>query len=97
VSAKGRIKKAIGDDWHQCADCGRWGKRYSLLRKKAKVRLFIHHIVPTSEGGSDKMENLVVICGFCHRQRHEKMWMEKYGTVPASNRRLLARKGGNNG
>ncbi len=34
--------------------------------------LEIHHIVPRSLGGSNQPENLVVLCGTCHRLIHEK-------------------------
>jgi hypothetical protein len=31
----------------------------------------IHHILPKSKGGSDKMDNLICVCPNCHRSLHE--------------------------
>lgn len=40
---------------NRCAYCGQGTKR-----------LQIHHIVPQSRGGSDKMENAIGLCNECH-------------------------------
>jgi len=31
----------------------------------------VHHIVPSSKGGSNKMDNLIYVCPNCHRKIHE--------------------------
>ena len=33
--------------------------------------LEVHHIKPRSEGGSNELENMIVVCSNCHRQLHE--------------------------
>ncbi len=35
--------------------------------------LEVHHVVPRARGGSNKAENLVTLCGRCHRFAHERM------------------------
>ncbi len=34
--------------------------------------LEVHHVVPRAHGGSNKAENLVTLCGRCHRFAHER-------------------------
>jgi 5-methylcytosine-specific restriction endonuclease McrA len=34
----------------------------------------VHHIVPVSDGGSDEYENLILLCGICHVEVHQKGW-----------------------
>lgn len=34
------------------------------------TNLEIHHIIPTSEGGEDTMENIILLCPNCHRREH---------------------------
>jgi hypothetical protein len=34
--------------------------------------LEVHHVVPRSEGGSNQAENLITLCGRCHRFAHER-------------------------
>jgi hypothetical protein len=34
----------------------------------------VHHIVPTSSGGTDDPDNLVVFCPSCHREAHRYKW-----------------------
>jgi 5-methylcytosine-specific restriction endonuclease McrA len=33
-------------------------------------RLAIHHKVMRSKGGKDEMNNLILLCGKCHSERH---------------------------
>ena len=47
-------------DRHQCADC----KRQGLGRAE------VHHVIHLHDGGSDDLENLIVLCYDCHRVRH---------------------------
>lgn len=39
--------------------------------------LEIHHIIPVSEGGDDKLENLIPLCPNCHRLAHKKIISEE--------------------
>ena len=34
--------------------------------------LEVHHLVPRSEGGENRPENLVTLCASCHRLLHER-------------------------
>ncbi len=34
--------------------------------------LEVHHVVPRREGGTNRPENLVTLCGRCHRFAHER-------------------------
>jgi len=46
----------------ECVDCGETDQN----------KLTIHHIIPTSEGGSDDKENLELLCKKCHPKHHNK-------------------------
>lgn len=39
--------------------------------KTKKGALHVHHIIYRSNGGSDKMENLITICENCHKKLHD--------------------------
>ena len=39
--------------------------------KKKKQHLHVHHIVFKSQGGSDRMDNLVTLCSECHEKIHK--------------------------
>jgi 5-methylcytosine-specific restriction endonuclease McrA len=51
-------------DRHCCTACGRKGGR--------KVALHAHHVVPLSRGGRNTLDNLVTLCGDCHREAHRR-------------------------
>jgi 5-methylcytosine-specific restriction endonuclease McrA len=55
-------RKVLARDRHRCRapDCGR--TRF----------LEVHHLVSRQQGGSNKAENLITLCGSCHRLWHEK-------------------------
>jgi hypothetical protein len=52
--------------------------------------LEVHHVIPRNEGGSNQAENLVTLCGRCHRFAHERpqlvrQWFANHaapGSVP---------------
>lgn len=46
------------DKW-KCTKCG------------SKNDLQIHHKTYRSNGGTDELENLVTLCGFCHAEEHK--------------------------
>lgn len=46
-----------------CQNCG--------ARKTYNNPLQVHHIIPVSQGGNHKLENLEVICLRCHRKKHK--------------------------
>ena len=61
---KRRVKKR---DNFSCQECG---KSYS---KKFKKYLHVHHVVPISKGGTNKLYNLITLCVHCHRKKHPHM------------------------
>lgn len=46
-------------DDYKCQCCGKRG-----------CRLEVHHLLPRSRGGSDKLENLITLCTDCHHLAH---------------------------
>ena len=52
------------------AKCGR---HCCICRRFEPLHLQVHHIVPTSEGGSDDEENLIAICLTCHSDVHARV------------------------
>lgn len=44
-----------------CAECG---------KQKPEDGLEVHHITPVSEGGSDDLDNLELLCDRCHNYEH---------------------------
>ena len=55
------LKQAVLDrDNYTCQIC-----------KKKKQHLHVHHIVFKSQGGSDRMDNLVTLCSECHEKIHK--------------------------
>ena len=55
-------REVLARDQHRCQAPGCGRTRF----------LEIHHIVSRKQGGSNKAENLVTLCGSCHRLYHEK-------------------------
>lgn len=54
-----KIREMLGN---KCSDCG-WDKGFC----------HVHHIIPKSAGGTDELENLIVLCPNCHQIRHNEM------------------------
>ncbi len=52
----------VARDRHRCSTPGCGATRF----------LEVHHIVARAHGGSNKAENLVTLCGRCHRFAHER-------------------------
>jgi len=59
----------LARDRHRCAAPGCGSARF----------LEVHHVVPREEGGSNQADNLVTLCGRCHRFAHEKARREAVG------------------
>jgi len=55
-------RDVLSRDRHQCRRKGCAHTRY----------LDLHHIVPRSAGGSNDTDNLVTLCGACHRLWHKQ-------------------------
>jgi len=45
----------VSRDGYQCYICGK------------RTNLHVHHIIPRKDGGKHTLENLVTLCGSCHR------------------------------
>jgi 5-methylcytosine-specific restriction endonuclease McrA len=55
-------------DGNACRHCG------------ATFRLSVHHIVPARYGGSDDVDNLVLLCSGCHSRADASFrWRLKHG------------------
>src|SRR5574341_1371769 len=71
-----KLIKHLADN--KCQICGdEHGKVYQ--ESSVKVELQAHHIIPKSEGGSSKIENLVAICDLCHAVVTPHRWEEYFG------------------
>lgn len=58
-----KIRRAVfARDRHRCQRPGCTRTRF----------LEVHHIIPRSRGGANVIENLITLCGACHRLVHEK-------------------------
>ncbi|MEN8007195.1 MAG: HNH endonuclease [Candidatus Krumholzibacteriota bacterium] len=55
-------REVLARDRHRCQTPGCGRTRF----------LEVHHKVPRSGGGSNSRENLVTLCGSCHRLWHEQ-------------------------
>ncbi|MEN8007945.1 MAG: HNH endonuclease [Candidatus Krumholzibacteriota bacterium] len=55
-------RKVLARDKHHCQAPGCGRTRF----------LEVHHIVPRQQGGTNQADNLVTLCGSCHRLWHEK-------------------------
>lgn len=56
-------ERVLERDGYGCTACGAGDRR----------QLKVHHIVPRSEGGSNRMENLKTLCHRCHEKAHGKI------------------------
>ena len=51
---------------------------YTCRLCRAKdVKLYAHHIVSKSKGGSDNLENLVSLCEECHIKQHPHLQRQR--------------------
>lgn len=50
---------------HECLFCGVTGEQH---RQEYGRDLDVHHVIPSSKGGSDDPENLIPVCRSCHQQ-----------------------------
>ena len=60
-------------DGYKCQCCGKRG-----------CRLEVHHLIPRSRGGSDKLANLITLCADCHHLAHSSeeqliVFQKKFG------------------
>lgn len=58
-----RVMDVFIRDEHACRGCGKdmdWGYEW----------MDVHHIVKRGDGGSDNLENLILLCRDCHNKQH---------------------------
>jgi hypothetical protein len=55
-------REVLARDGHRCRTAGCGSARF----------LDVHHIVPRGDGGSNRPDNLITVCGACHRMIHER-------------------------
>jgi formate-dependent nitrite reductase cytochrome c552 subunit len=58
MADRSTYKAARKRDNNRCVKC------------KCKDELHIHHIVAQSDGGTDEVDNLTLLCNSCHRELH---------------------------
>jgi len=59
MNARQRVaERVLERDDHRCQECG------------STEGLTIHHLIPQRESGTNKLCNLVTLCGVCHLKRH---------------------------
>ena len=57
-------------DDYTCRDCGRNGE--PGLRADC---VQVHHVVRRADGGTNDPNNLVTLCGVCHKKRDRATWV----------------------
>ncbi len=75
------------NNYHACELCGN------------PRNLEVHHIIPVVCGGSDDINNLIVVCNICHAKLTPRKELTKIGLNNARLRGILlgAKPGNNNG
>lgn len=70
-------RKILLNNHKCCQKCGR------------TIDLEVHHIKPRSQGGTDDLENLQVLCGICHNDihRYNKSELTKKGIKKAKHKK----------
>jgi len=64
-----RLRKMVLErDDYECQFCGVTDNEH---RGEHDQGLHIHHIIPRGDGGEDHPENLITVCGGCHRTLEE--------------------------
>jgi 5-methylcytosine-specific restriction endonuclease McrA len=73
--------KRLRLDGYRCRKCGRKGGR-----------LAVHHRVPLSAGGTNRLSNLETLCSRCHATKHPHL-MKRYKQFNKKRKPLIARFG----
>lgn len=80
VSKLTTLDRVLQQDGHTCQRCGA-----NIGPSGAEAE--VHHIIPRSAGGPDRMENYVAVCKDCHNYLHA----EGYKQMPDECPELLER------
>lgn len=62
----------------------RYDRRYSDKSAADGVILHAHHIVQRSEGGTDRINNLLTVCHKCHTPKNHRQGGKLYGLKPVT-------------
>lgn len=57
--------------------------------KTKKGTMHVHHIIYRSNGGSDKMDNLITLCKDCHKKLHDGLLREFESKLPSKRKGTL--------
>ena len=69
---KKRVAEVMERDLHRCRICGRsWGLAD------------VHHVIKRSQGGTDDMNNLILLCRDCHNKQHPEKQVQ-LGKIPSA-------------
>jgi len=55
---------------YHCKDCKR---EVYLNGRNENNSLILHHIIPLLNGGTSNKNNLIILCNYCHNERHHLM------------------------
>jgi 5-methylcytosine-specific restriction endonuclease McrA len=79
--------KSYADNWRflreRVLELDRWKCQKCLTKGKpvGTTELHVHHIIPKSQGGKDKISNLITLCHSCHEEIHgHKIPTGRYGS-----------------
>jgi len=78
-----RRSLVIARDGGCCDNCGRSGSY--------RNKLHIHHVKPLSRGGTNRLDNLILLCEQCHKEEHgvTRFGGERDNAPPAIRERLI--------
>lgn len=61
-----------GDDWKEIKNRRKHLDGGACTRCGVTKNLHVHHKIPLSKGGSNKLINLVTLCNRCHEMEHSR-------------------------
>jgi len=68
------VDKLLSEQLIECEQCGQ------TIHFGDKTGAVIHHIIPLEKGGSDDIDNLMLLCRACHNKIHDIAGIMRKGT-----------------